>query len=215
MAPMKSRLCIVRHGETPWNAERRLQGHTDIPLNAAGLAQAEATARVLAAHRFAALYTSDLTRAVQTASFSARRLGLTPIAMTELRERHFGQLQGLTYDEARLRHPEAYRRWQSRDPEFAFDSGGESLNAFAARVERAVNRLAQLHLGEQILLVAHGGVLDTINRMVRQLPLTVARDFEIPNAALNWIEFDEGRWRIVAWAMLDHLDGARDELPNT
>lgn len=211
---MKTRICVVRHGETSWNAERRLQGHTDIPLNENGRAQAEATAEHLDGEVFDALYTSDLMRAHQTASACGRRLGLTPITEPGLRERHFGVLQGLTYDEARQRYPVAFRHFEQRDPEYAFEQGGESLAEFADRIRRMVTELAARHAGGTILLVAHGGVLDTINRMVRGVPLQAIRDFLIPNAALNWIEYEAGAWRILTWAQQSHLGDARDELPN-
>jgi len=211
---MKTRLCLVRHGETAWNAEQRLQGHTDVPLNEVGLAQAEATAAKLAAHRFDALYSSDLKRARQTAEASARRLGLQPVYLQALRERHFGKFQGLTYEQARQRYPAAYEQFEAREPRQDFETG-ESLEAFAERIRTAITELAARHAGQQILIVAHGGVLDTVNRMVRGLPLQPARDFVIPNAALNWISHEAGRWQIEAWAQQTHLAAARDELPHT
>ena len=210
---MTTRICLVRHGETAWNLERRLQGHTDVPLNATGLAQAEATARSLAEHRFDAIYTSDLQRARQTAEAAARRLGRVLIMLDQLRERHFGNFQGLTYEQARARHPQAYRLFEQRDPDYDFGDG-ESLSAFAARIRKTVTDLAIRHPDGRLLLVAHGGVLDTVHRMVRDLPLQPPRDFLIPNAALNWIEYAAGAWRIVSWAEQAHLDHARDELPN-
>ena len=210
---MTTRICLVRHGETAWNQERRLQGHTDVPLNSNGLAQAEATARRLAAHDFDAIHSSDLSRARQTAEAAARRLGVEPVLLTSLRERHFGDFQGLTYDQARARHPDAYRLFEQRDLAYDF-GGGESLSAFARRICTAVTELAERHPNGQILLVAHGGVLDSVHRMVRDLPLQPPRDFLIPNAALNWIAHEGGRWRMLSWAEQDHLDHARDELPN-
>ena len=94
---MPTRFCLVRHGETAWNAEGRLQGQIDIPLNAAGRAQAEATAARLAAHRFDALYSSDLSRALETAAPAATLLGLQTRPTPSLRERQFGGFQGLTH----------------------------------------------------------------------------------------------------------------------
>ena len=94
------RICLIRHGETAWNAERRLQGHLDLPLNETGLAQAEAAARHLADEPFAALYSSDLLRTRQTATPLARGLGREMIREPRLRERHYGHFQGLTYEEA-------------------------------------------------------------------------------------------------------------------
>ncbi|MCB1887532.1 MAG: histidine phosphatase family protein [Rhodocyclaceae bacterium] len=210
---MTVRICLVRHGETAWNAERRLQGHSDVPLNAVGEAQASATASQLAGQPFDAIYTSDLCRARQTARACAEVLGLVEIAEPALRERHFGKFQGLTYDEARERHPAAYRRFEARDPHYDFD-GGESLTQFYARISAAITGVADRHPGGQLLVVAHGGVLDCINRMIRGLDLQPQRDFLIPNAALNWVRREASGWTIEAWAQQAHLDAARDELPN-
>lgn len=208
-----TRICLVRHGETDWNTEGRVQGHIDIPLNATGLAQARATAANLAAERFAALYASDLQRARQTAAEAAAILEMETRTDPSLRERHYGCFQGLTYVEAQQRYPEGYRRFKERDLSFAFEHG-ESLVDFAARIRTALEALAQRHPGEQVLVVTHGGVLDIAHRLTSGKPLTSARDFSIPNAALNWIEYADGSWRLLAWAQQGHLAGSRDELPN-
>jgi len=213
--PRHCRVCLVRHGETPWNTERRLQGHIDIPLNDKGLAQAAAAARSLAGQPFAAIYTSDLERARHTAAAVANAQGLATQDDPRLRERHYGVFQGLTYDEAAARHPEAYLRFKERDPEFAFPEGGESLLAFSGRIREALDGIAQRHGGEQVLVVTHGGVLDIAHRLATGKPLDAARDFAIPNAALNWIEHDGESWHLLAWAVQDHLDGALDELPTS
>ncbi len=210
---MTVRICLVRHGETAWNAERRLQGHSDVPLNSVGEAQARATAGQLAGLQFDAIYTSDLVRARRTAQACATVLGMTEIPEPALRERHFGRFQGLTYDEARERHPEAYQRFEARDTGYDFD-GGESLEQFYARICTAIRDIADRHPGGQLLVVAHGGVLDCINRMVRGLELQPQRDFLIPNAALNWVRRDDTGWTIEAWAQQAHLEATRDELPN-
>ena len=209
-----TRICLVRHGETDWNAERRLQGHIDVPLNATGLAQARATATNLAEHDFSAVYTSDLQRARQTAAEAARALELEAQTEPRLRERHYGSFQGLTYAEAQVRYPEGYRRFHERDPSFDFGEAGESLEEFADRIRTALEALAERHAGEQILVVTHGGVLDIAHRLTSGKPLESVRDFTIPNAALNWIEYTDDGWRLLAWAQQGHLAAARDELPN-
>lgn len=207
------RFCVVRHGETGWNAERRLQGHEDIPLNPTGEAQASATAGLLRDQAFDAAYTSDLRRAADTAA--AIRAGRTPAtARADLRERHYGAFQGLTYAEAEARHPAAYAHFESRTPDEPIPGGGESLMEFHARIHAAFNAMADAHGGQTVLVVAHGGVLDILNRMARRLPLDAPRDFQIPNAALNWLQRSTDGWSIEAWAQQAHLSGARDELPN-
>jgi probable phosphoglycerate mutase len=207
------RICVVRHGETGWNAERRLQGHTDIPLNDIGRAQARATAALLAGQRFDAAYTSDLQRAADTAR-AICAAGPEPQHRAELRERHYGAFQGLTYAEAQARHPEAYRHFEARTPDFEFPGQGESLLRFAARIQAAFEQIAAAHPGQTVLVVAHGGVLDIVHRLASGRPLQAARDFRIPNAALNWLCRDASGWRIEAWAQEAHLEAARDELPN-
>lgn len=207
-----TRICLVRHGETAWNVQRRIQGQLDIPLNATGISQADVLAERLADQRFAAIYSSDLGRARLTAAAAARRLMLDVALQPDLRERHYGMFQALTYEEAERHHPAAYRRFHKRDPDFAFGDG-ESLKAFAARVMQCLTSLAQLHAGEQILLVAHGGVLDIVRRAATAMSLEAPRDFAIPNAALNWLDYVAGGWRLVAWGDRSVHVEALDELP--
>lgn len=211
---MLTRICLVRHGETAWNAERRLQGHTDIPLNDTGLAQARATAESLSSQRFDAAYSSDLTRARQTAAAIAERCGLAPTLDARLRERHYGSFQALTYDEARARFPEDYHRFETRDPDFRFPQGGESLLEFAGRIGTTLEGIARSHPGGTVLIVTHGGVLDIVHRLATGKPLGAPRDFTIPNAALNWIGWRDEAWSLIAWAEQAHLGRALDELPN-
>lgn len=211
---LTTRLCLIRHGETAWNAEQRLQGHFDVPLNAVGLRQAAATAACLADQNFAACYSSDLKRAWQTALKASEVLGLAPSASTGLRERHYGLFQGLTYAEARQRFPDTYARFETRDPDFSIPEGGESLQDFSTRVAAALTAIVSQHRGACVLIVTHGGVLDIAHRMATGKSLTAPRDFTIPNAALNWIRHD-GRWALEVWGDASHLSAARDELSNT
>ncbi len=205
-----TRICIVRHGETAWNAERRIQGQIDVPLSAVGHAQARAVANSLAREDFAAIYTSDLTRARQTAEATAH-LRRQPLALRrELRERHYGIFQGLTYEEAEERYPEEFARHRRRDP--ALDLGGESLLQAAARIGACFEALAAAHPGERVLVFSHGGVLDLIYRHATGKPLSEPRDFDIPNCGFNWLEAGEGRWSVLAWAERAHLAGSLDEL---
>ena len=136
-----TRLCLVRHGETAWNAEHRVQGQLDVPLNAIGQAQALAAARALARERFDAVYSSDLQRARQTAEPAAKALGLDVVLQADLRERHYGVFERLTYAEVKTRFPEDYARFDARDPDFAFRTG-ESLKDFFARSVAVISRIA-------------------------------------------------------------------------
>lgn len=207
-----TRFCLVRHGETPWNAERRIQGQTDIGLNQHGLRQARAAARFLRDEEASALYASDLARAWATAHALGEAAGLAAQPRPALRERRYGVFEGLTYEEAKNAHHDLYERFERREPAFAFPGGGESLEQLHDRVVGCLNELAERHHGETLLLVTHGGVLDIVNRFVRDLPLSTPRDFTIPNAGLNWVSVLNGNWQIDEWAITAHLDAALDEL---
>lgn len=210
---MTTRLCLVRHGETAWNAERRIQGQLDVPLSTAGHAQARAAANALAREDFSAIYSSDLARALHTAEAAAHRLKLPICRQPALRERHYGVLQTLTFAEFAQHHPQAHTRFLAREEAFALPGGGESLHRFAARVHRCVDEIVAAHSGGRVLVVTHGGVLDILHRRASGKPLSAPRDFEIPNAGLNWLAVDDGRWTLLAWAERGHLAEALDELP--
>ena len=131
-----TKLCLIRHGETSWNAERRLQGHTDIPLNATGMLQARQMAQALKDIKltFDVLYTSDLKRAADTANAVVELFGVDAQVDGELRERHFGALQGLSISEAPLKRPDIWQAHIARDLEHDLE-GGESIQKFALRVQ--------------------------------------------------------------------------------
>jgi probable phosphoglycerate mutase len=208
-------LCLVRHGETAWNAEHRVQGQLDTPLSEIGQRQALAVARVLVAGgagRFAALYSSDLARARDTAAPTAHALRLEIRVEPRLRERHYGVFERLTYAECERRYPGDYARFLAHDPEFDFRTG-ESLRAFYERAVGCLEEIAARHPGEGVLVFTHGGVLDKLYRRVTGMPLTEPRDFRIPNGGLNRVEARREGWRILSWAEESHLEGALDDLP--
>ena len=207
---MITRLCLVRHGETAWNAEHRVQGQLDVPLSAVGEAQALAAARVLAREAFDAVYSSDLERARKTAEPAASALGREVLLERDLRERHYGIFERLTYAEVKTRYPEDYARFEARDPEFAFRSG-ESLKDFYARSIAVVSKIAGENRSRSILVFTHGGVLDMLYRHVKGLGMRAPRDFGIPNAGLNRLELRDEGWVIRAWADIAHLAGALDD----
>ena len=144
---------LVRHGETDWNFERRVQGHADRPLNETGRAQARALAEELAGEPIDAVYSSDLVRAHETARVVAERRGLPVTAVRDLREKHFGSWEGLTDQEVLARFPEARRgHW----------GDGESTAEVNARVVGALRRIAESHPDGRVLVVTHGGPLRAV-----------------------------------------------------
>ena len=206
-------LVVVRHGETDWNRMRRLQGHTDIALNASGVLQAGRLAARLADETIAAIYTSDLARARDTALPVAAALGLIAKETPLLRERNYGLFEGLTFEEILTRYPQDAERLKARDAAYAMP-GGESQEAFYTRAVATVGKIAMHEIAEGVsgerlcvLIVTHGGVLDMLYRAAYELPLDVARTRPIPNAALNRLAFDGHRFRVLEWADDGHLDG--------
>lgn len=201
---------MIRHGVTAWNRDRRFQGQTDIALDEEGLAQALRTGRRLADWPLAAVYTSDLARARQTAEPIAAAHGLPLLIDERLRERRFGCFEGLTHDEIRLEQAGSWQRWHAREPDFAPPGGGESLRAFHARVESVMRDLARRHAGHTVVAVTHGGVLDCVFRVATGLALEAPRGHELLNASLNRIAWDGRAFSLLAWGDVAHLGGTND-----
>lgn len=199
-----SELILIRHGETAWNRERRMQGQTDIPLSDLGRAQAAAVGQRLANYPFTALYSSDLSRAWQTATAISQASGRKIRSEVALRERTFGIFEGLTYDEMAQRHPDAHARFAQRDPDYAVP-GGESPRQFFERSLACLNAIARAHVGDCVVVVTHGLVLDTLYRAARKMPLEEKRDAPLLNASLNTFRCEYGAWFEIAWGDVAHL----------
>ena len=207
-----TRIVAIRHGETAWNVDTRIQGHLDIPLNERGRWQARRVAAALADEAIAAVYSSDLQRAHATGEAVARATGAPLVAEPGLRERAFGHFEGRTFAQIEAELPDEAHRWRTRDPHYA-PEGGESLVALRARIERIVHALAHQHVGEQIVLVAHGGVLDVLYRLATRQDIQAPRTWQLANAAINRLLWTEDGLALVGWADTQHLDDdtARDE----
>ena len=169
-------LLFVRHGETDWNAQRRWQGHADVPLNDRGREQARALAESLADERIDVIYTSDLSRARDTAEAVAARLGVDVVLDADLREIDVGPIEGLTADEAA-----AYEGWH-----------GEPKESHAERVLAAVGRIAERHPEGRILVVTHGG---SMRRVHEHLGLDGRRPFD--NCVVWSCAYEDGALRAI------------------
>lgn len=205
-------IIAIRHGETDWNALGRYQGQTDIPLNASGMAQAKQAASFLRDKTIHAIYTSNLSRASQTASEIAHARNEELRIIPELREQHYGVFQGLTGAQVMERWPDAYQKWHDRVPEFG-PEGGETRNEFKERCIKALKQVAVQHPGEILAVVCHGGVLDCLYREAAKLPMDIARTWPLENAAMNHLRYDENGFSLVDWGNISHLEQAgRDEM---
>jgi probable phosphoglycerate mutase len=209
-------IILIRHGETAWNAERRLQGHLDIPLNAEGERQAKLLAEALAPESIDLVAASDLQRARQTAQAVATTRNLPVHSEAGLRERCYGGFEGLLYSEIEQRFPVEFAAWQGRDVDGILPPGkncGETFRAFYTRVTDAILALAHAHPGRTIAMVAHGGVLECAYRMALGLSLETPRDFKVFNASINRFRVEDGRLVLQSWGEVAHLRPAvLDEL---
>jgi probable phosphoglycerate mutase len=203
--PEPTRILAIRHGETSWNVESRVQGQLDIELNDTGRWQAERLAAALDDEPIAAIYASDLQRALDTARTLATRRGLSLQAERGRRERGFGEFEGLTFRDVESRWPEQAGRWRHRDPGFG-PQGGETLADFYARCIGTVTRLASTHHGQLIALVAHGGVLDCMYRAAAGVELQAPRTWQLGNASINRLLFTGEGFTLVGWSDTSHLD---------
>ncbi len=211
-----AQILLIRHGETAWNAVKRLQGHLDIPLNEQGERQAAALGEWLRGEPLDAIVSSDLQRAMQTAQAIGQRQGLLVQVDAGLRERCYGAFEGLTYSDIGDRYPEAYAAWQAREIDFVFPAGereGESIRRFQERAMSAILRHARQYRGRKIALVAHGGVLECAHRAARSLPLNAPRDYTILNASINRFTFHNDVLTLQSWGEVAHLEVEKTAKP--
>lgn len=209
-------ILLIRHGETEWNAVRRLQGHLDIALNAEGERQAAALGQALQDEPLDAIIASDLQRAMQTAQAIARPRGMAVEVDAGLRERCYGAFEGVLYSEIAGRFPEAYAAWQARERDARFPAGerkAETLGEFHERAVATITRLAARYPNQKIALVTHGGVLECAYRAANGIGLSSARDFDILNASINRIVWDGAALHVAEWSNVTHLiQTALDEI---
>ncbi|EYC50296.1 phosphoglycerate mutase [Hylemonella gracilis str. Niagara R] len=219
-----TRIIAVRHGETAWNVDTRIQGHLDIPLNDTGRWQAQRLGQALAerhsadaeAGRITAIYSSDLQRARQTAEAIRLATGAPLNLHPGLRERGFGAFEGLTYAEIEQRWPQDALHWRKRVPDWApppaapdraVVAPGESLLQVRERITHTLAALAAPHAGQLIVLVAHGGVMDQLYRLATAQDLQAPRSWQLGNAALNHLLWTPEGMSLVGWADTSHLEG--------
>ena len=207
-----TRIIAIRHGETAWNADTRIQGHTDIALSNVGRRQAARLGLALAGEPITAIYASDLLRAWETADYVGRAIAVPVTPEAGLRERSFGEFEGKTFADIEALLPAQAQRWRKRDPDFS-PAGGESLVTLRDRVVGAASRLAARHPGELIALVGHGGVMDVLYRAATRLDIQAPRTWALGNAAINRLLWTLEGFTLVGWADTRHLDDddAQDE----
>lgn len=199
-----TRIILIRHGQTLWNTQTRIQGHTDIGLDALGRWQARQLGQALAHEPISAVYASNLSRARDTAQALATALNLSVAIDDGLRERGFGRFEGSTFAEIEARWPDQAERWRRRDPDFG-PPGGEVLSEFFDRCVQAVHAIASRHEGATVAMVTHGGVLDCLYRAATGQNLQAPRTWAIANAGINRLMRADQRLMLIGWADVAHL----------
>jgi len=209
MSEETTTLFLIRHGETEWNTQSRIQGCLDSPLTEIGEIQADLTGQCLQNLSIDSLYCSKLGRATNTANEIAKSVGLNPISYKGLEERRFGKLEGMTRFEAQEKfEPSIFDRMYGE--ENCSDFGVESLTELRDRVMNALREIVVSHPGKRIAVVTHGGCLHMVFKDIVGLPLSSPRRFSIRNCAVNRITIAKD-WTIDQWGQSSHLDGSEDE----
>jgi probable phosphoglycerate mutase len=206
-------LVVIRHGETRWNLEGRIQGHLDSGLTELGLRQAEAIAASFAGERLDGIYSSDLPRALRTAEAVAAATGAPLRPDARLRERHHGVFQGSTLAEVARRFPEDHAAYRARRELDRTIPGGESLRQRHDRAVAFLEEIARKEAGRRVAAITHGGILDSIFRHIVGLDLSAPRRFALVNAARNVLRFRDGAWTLAVWGDGRHLAGLRSASP--
>jgi 2,3-bisphosphoglycerate-dependent phosphoglycerate mutase len=199
-----TRIILVRHGETDWNATGRIQGHSDTPLNAVGRTQAQRVARHLASEPVRALYSSDLARAFETATIIGQTLGLMVVTSRRLRERQYGAWEGLTAADIQARYPEQFAEWRARSTAFA-PPQGETRAQLLARALAKLQPIAGRHVGEVVAVVTHGGFCYVLINHILGSVDGDSREFTFGNASIHRLEVTGNRWSVLSMNETAHL----------
>ncbi len=196
-------LLLVRHGETIWNNENRVQGHADSPLSQLGIRQAQMLSSRLAKEPITTVYSSDLSRAMDTATIIAEPHNCKVIPCKELREADYGEWTGLLMNEVKTRWPDIFAQY-SKDPFDVKVPGGESMRQLFERSFSKASEIAAAHQGETVLVVGHGGSVRSIAAGVLESTASIWR-FKLHNAGLTIIEWGIQKPRILSLNDLSHL----------
>lgn len=198
------RVLLLRHAETDWNRERRFQGWRDIPLSAAGRAQAESAARLLADTPLTAVWSSPLARARETAAIIAAPQRLAVQEAEAFKEMGFGDWEGLTRDEVRARFADAHRAW-AETPAEARWPGAETLTSVRARVLEGLQALRAAHAGQTVCLVSHGITARVLILEALGLGLERLWTFHLSSTGISELEFREDWTTLHRMNSLIHL----------
>lgn len=199
-------LLLTRHGETDWNLIRRYQGQSDVPLNQTGIRQAEQLAKRLASEKIDAIYSSDLSRAVDTAKIIQNLQGTTKVVTTDARWRElsFGKWEGLNHEEIQAQWHDEATVWYA-DMVNLSPPGGESLLQLADRVQSALEELKSKHKDQTVLVVTHSGAIQSLLCLLLGMDLKRYWQFHVVQASLTIVSFHEDNAMLKLFNGTSHL----------
>ena len=198
------RIFLIRHGETEWNRQNRLQGDSDIHLSPEGFHQAKSLADHVPFQHVDAIYSSDLTRAVTTAEILAERFNLTVNEMPELRETNFGDWEGRFISELAAEFPKEFGRFFT-DPERCHPPHGETFLESQARAMIGIREIISKHDNQNIVVVTHGAVIRLILGAALDMPIHKMWAIAQFNMALNVLRVDDGDITVELMNSTAHL----------
>lgn len=186
---MKTKIYLVRHGETEWNASGRFQGCHDISLSNAGIVQAEFL-NLRFQGKYDCIYTSPLKRAMETSKIICNNTNIKPIIEKELREINFGLWEGLTINEIKLKYSNEFESWRNDEDQGPLLGGDLSLKAASIRAKNAIIKIVKNNSGKKIIIVAHGGIIKAALIGIFQWKMTMYHKIMLANTSVSTVAFD-------------------------
>jgi probable phosphoglycerate mutase len=208
--PNRATLILVRHGETEWNLDGRIQGHSDSRLTERGREHGRCAAARLAALKLAAVYASDLGRARETGEIIAAPHGLGVMTKPDLRERCYGEFEGRTREEIVAADPEAFNTWLA-DRQRLAPPGGETQGELSDRVMRALREIAGAHRGETVAIAGHGGPIKSAVFRILDIPISSWDRTWIANGSVTVLRGTGDELRVASFNDTSHIDQAQVE----
>lgn len=185
-------ICLVRHGETDWNAPKRIQGRTDIPLNDTGKWQAEQTGLYLKNARWDVVISSPLTRAKETAHLILKHVDAPLVIMDDFIERDYGDAEGMSFEERQKLFPD--KQYPNMEP----------LETIQDRMVEGIEKVRAYHPNQQVLVVAHGAAIHALLTTLADEHLGL-ENTRLVNACLNYVEWKDGKWKVLDYNVVSHL----------
>ena len=200
----ETEIILIRHGETEWNSQQRMQGHSNSDLSSVGQAQIQALGQWMKNVPFDHIYSSDSLRAKQTAEAITQFSGHELKIDLRLREKNLGVFEGLTSEEARERHPEVFRLFKTAGSKYVIDEG-ESTQQLQDRALEIVDEIRMKHPEEHVLLVTHGGFIRVVMKHSLGLSLETPTRFLIRNTGVFRLVWED-KWIVSQMGGVSHLE---------